>query len=385
MSETRTPLPQPQSSAGDTLQAHFLAEDAQPALAVAERLAAYIDAAQRSLDIAIYDCRLEPATAQPIRDALHRKLQAGVRIRVIYDRGDDKPQTGEDLSECGTDLGEPCTDERVSELGLPDEVCRPAHGYAALMHQKYLVRDGRDIWTGSVNWTDDSFRRMENTIVTLTSPELAAHYTLDFQQIWEDGRLENSGKFDTTSRQLTFAGYDATTGVAFSPGRGEEINDWVARQVRTAQRRIVINTMLISSSRILRAFEEQLDRGAITVSGVYDRTQTESVLYQWEQEGERLQWKRDALERLIREGKLIGKRSIPYRPGGSHNFMHNKTMVIDDMVLTGSYNFSHSARENAENMLAIHSPVLAGAFIEYTNTLAERFAFDAASHGGRPS
>ena len=48
-------------------------------------------------------------------------------------------------------------------------------------------------------------------------------------------------------------------------------------------------------------------------------------------------------------------------PTGSHDFMHDKVLVIDDTVITGSCNFSRSAQFNAENILFIDSAALAGA------------------------
>ena len=39
-------------------------------------------------------------------------------------------------------------------------------GVPDLMHHKFVVRDGDAVWTGSTNWTDDSWSRQENVIVT---------------------------------------------------------------------------------------------------------------------------------------------------------------------------------------------------------------------------
>jgi phosphatidylserine/phosphatidylglycerophosphate/cardiolipin synthase-like enzyme len=130
--------------------------------------------------------------------------------------------------------------------------------------------------------------------------------------------------------------------------------------------------MLINSSKLLRALVSQLDRGEVEISGVYDHTQMMGVLDQWRELPE-LAWKIEAVERVIREAGLVGKQSKPYRVGETNNFMHNKTLVVDEMVMTGSYNLSHNARANAENMLAIQSPHLAGDVIAYTRDLAARF------------
>jgi len=116
----------------------------------------------------------------------------------------------------------------------------------------------------------------------------------------------------------------------------------------------------------------QLDRGRIAISGVYDKTQMEGVLGQWRAE-ERLAWKIEAVNRVVAEAHLAGKLSTPYRPDSIHDFMHNKTLVVDDTVITGSYNLSHSAETNAENMLAINSPSLAGEVIAYVDQLQDQF------------
>jgi phosphatidylserine/phosphatidylglycerophosphate/cardiolipin synthase-like enzyme len=129
---------------------------------------------------------------------------------------------------------------------------------------------------------------------------------------------------------------------------------------------------LINLSRVLNAFVQQMDRGVVEISGVYDRTQMTGVLKQWEEDG-RLAWKIDAVNRLIEAGHLAGKNSVPYEASRSHNFMHNKTLVIDDVVVTGSYNLSHAAESNAENMLCVASRALAERTAAYVDQLRARF------------
>ena len=53
--------------------------------------------------------------------------------------------------------------------------------------------------------------------------------------------------------------------------------------------------------------------------------------------------------------------------------MHNKVLVIDDTVITGSYNFSRSAQFNAENILFIESASLAEMYSSYIDHLKQKY------------
>jgi phosphatidylserine/phosphatidylglycerophosphate/cardiolipin synthase-like enzyme len=214
--------------------------------------------------------------------------------------------------------------------------------------------------------------RMENTLVTVLSTELATYFARDFEQLWESGLTTESGAFRTEPVVLRYADERAETDVDFSPGQGQHINEWVAQRVLRAQQRIVFCSMLINSSKVLSALMEVLDRHDIELWGVYDRTQMRGVLGQWAARPD-LQWKIDAVNRLLARAEMVGKDSLPYRSGRSHNFMHNKLLVVDDTVITGSYNLSHAAQANAENMLAIASPELAADAMTYVRTLRNRF------------
>jgi phosphatidylserine/phosphatidylglycerophosphate/cardiolipin synthase-like enzyme len=53
--------------------------------------------------------------------------------------------------------------------------------------------------------------------------------------------------------------------------------------------------------------------------------------------------------------------------------MHNKVLVVDDTVITGSYNFSRSAQYNAENILFIESAGLAERYSAYIDHVREKY------------
>ena len=58
------------------------------------------------------------------------------------------------------------------------------------MHHKYVIRDGATVWTGSLNWTDDSWSRQENVVAIVHSEAIAKAYRIDFDQLWTTGDVD---------------------------------------------------------------------------------------------------------------------------------------------------------------------------------------------------
>src|SRR6202011_475856 len=98
-----------------------------------------------------------------------------------------------------------------------------------LMHHKYVIRDGRTsaaaVWTGSTNFTDDSWTLMENNIVRIESPALCSYYETDFAELWTRGDIATTGAHDTGTVQVE----GKTVHVAFAPGGGGALAPDVAR------------------------------------------------------------------------------------------------------------------------------------------------------------
>jgi phosphatidylserine/phosphatidylglycerophosphate/cardiolipin synthase-like enzyme len=348
----------------NTLSVFFLAQGEQTADAVMARLTAFIRAATQTLDLAVYDMRFSEPLRAELASALHERAEAGVQIRFCYD-GDKPVQPnvagGQDPAPAGTGA-------LVQSLGYP---WRRIAGLK-LMHSKFIVRDRRSVWTGSTNLTDDAFTLMENNILEMDSPALASSYAQDFEQLWEKENFEHTGNIHTAPVPLTFSGAPVTARVLFSPGCGLEIDTEIARRVRAAQRRVRICSLLINSGTLIGELGNLLHVGRVPVDGIYDRTQMSEVYLQW-QEVPSNRWKIGALQEIIARAGLVGKNSTPYSPTGRHDFMHNKVLVIDDTVITGSYNFSRSAEFNAENILFIESAPLAEAYSVYIDHLKQKY------------
>src|SRR5919199_947507 len=117
-------------------------------------------------------------------------------------------------------------------------------GVPDLMHHKYVVRDGEAVWTGSMNWTDDSWSRQENVIVTVESHELAALFLRDFEQLWEKDLVEETGFVPPERLHLG----DVLVRPWFTPGYGEDLSHRIAKTISRAKRRVRICSPVITAA-----------------------------------------------------------------------------------------------------------------------------------------
>ena len=342
----------------DGVEVRTLTDGGQPAADTANALAAYIDKAEKSIEVAIYDLNLPPDLHGLVCGALTTASERGVAVRLAYnvDHAREIPIPPP-----------PSTDpEAIEAMPFPTAAIP---GVPDLMHHKYVVRDCAAVWTGSTNWTLDSWTREENVIVTVESPALAARYLEDFQQLWSSRQVSHSGKVDTTP---------VAPGVAawFCPRRGEKLAHRIASAIRSAERRIRIASPVISNGSVLTALSEVVSAGKIDLAGVVDGTQISEVLHQW-RENQQKTGIPDAKGPLLREtlarAQFSGKVTTPYAPGSVHDYMHAKMTVVDDTVFVGSFNLSHSGEMNAENVLEFSDAGLADQMAAFIDAVRGRY------------
>lgn len=328
---------------GLLIRLRTLTDGGQPAEQTAQALADFVAAAQRTLEIAIYDFHLPDDLTRIVEGALAGAAERGVAVRLAYnvDHGKKVPVPPPPRTK----------PELVEALPFPTA---PIPGIPDLMHHKYVIRDQSSVWTGSTNWTHDSWTREENVIVTVDSADLAARYSADFEQLWTRRDVLHSGKVDTTPLSV-----DGTAVRAwFCPGRGDRLAHRIAKAIGTATRRIRIASPVISSGPILGTLAQVVTDGKVDVAGVVDQTQVREVLRQWEENGNST-WKEPLARTALSRALFSGKHSTPYGPGTVHDYMHAKVTVADDIAFIGSFNLSHSGELNAENVLEIADAGLA--------------------------
>src|SRR5262249_43133171 len=169
----------------ERIEIRTLTDGGQRPPEIAHAVAAFIDGAERTLDVAQYDFNLGAETAAIVGDAFRRAAARGVRTRFVYNVDHANPIPVPPPPEPDVQLIATLPVDGRAIAGLPD-----------LMHHKFVIRDGRSVWTGSLNWTDDSWSRQENVIAVVHSDAIARAYALDFEQLWETVDVEQTGFVD---------------------------------------------------------------------------------------------------------------------------------------------------------------------------------------------
>ena len=318
-------------------------------------LASFLERARETLDIAIYDVNLDDEHESLVLGTLCHAAARGVQVRLLYNV--DRRPPGAAAPPPPKTRPEEIRALPFSTLGVP--------GWPDLMHHKYVVRDRSAVWTGSTNWTDDSWAREENVIVVADgTTSLAERFTRDFGQLWRHGRVYRSGK-------VSPAEIDGVR-TWFTPRRGPRLAYRIGHAIATAKRRVRIASPVITSGPILGSLSETIAEGRVDVAGVVDLTQVGQVLAQWTASPV-VAWKTAALEAALAGGGFSGKRSTPYAPGAVHDYMHAKVTVCDDTVFVGSFNLSRSGESNAENVLELDDAELADRLADYVDIVRSRY------------
>jgi phosphatidylserine/phosphatidylglycerophosphate/cardiolipin synthase-like enzyme len=336
------------------LEVRTLTDGGQSAEETAHALAEFVSAAKQTLEIAVYDFRLPQDLNEIVCGALVAAQKRGVAVRLAYnlDHAKDAPVPPPPITDPGAIEAQPFPTEAIP--GVPD-----------LMHHKYVVRDASSVWTGSTNWTADSWTREENVIVTVDSAGLAARYHEDFEQLWTTRIVARSGKVDTAPVDGMRAW--------FCPGHGEKLAHRIAKAIGAASRRVRIASPVISSAPILGTLAQVASDGKVDLAGVVDATQIHEVLEQWHENGN-AEWKAPLLRTSLTRAPFSGKVTTPYAPGSVHDYMHAKVTVADDTVFVGSFNLSHSGELNAENVLEFEDAHVAERLAAFIDEVRARYA-----------
>lgn len=280
-----------------------------------EALVAAVDRARLSVDVAIYDFNL-----WGLRDALSSAHRRGVTVRMVTDSDN---LDGAEIQEL-KDGGIPVLGDRRQ----------------GLMHNKFIVIDRLEVWTGSMNFTLNGSYRNDNNLIRIRSSQLAASYITEFEEMFVDDNFGPSSPANTPYATISLE--DTLIEVYFSPE--DETTGHLLELIDSAQESIHFLAFSFTADDIATAMLERAQAG-VSVSGVFEESQYHSNIG-------------TEFDHLLSAG-------LDVRLDGNPRSMHHKVIIIDEqIVVTGSYNFSASAEtRNDENTLIIHNSEIASQYL----------------------
>lgn len=279
-------------------------------------LLAAIDAARLSVDAAIYSLSL-----RELGNALLRARDRGVQVRIVME-SDNRDRT---------------VPAALIEAGLPILGDRRE----GLMHDKFVVIDRSEVWTGSMNFTTTGAYTDNNNLVRILSVKVAENYTKEFEEMFVDDKFGSDIVPETPNPVVTLDG--TRVEVYFSP------DDGAAQPVREllegATESIYFLAYSFTADELAEAIRVRAAEG-VTVAGVMEASQVQS------NEG-------TEFDAFVQAG-------LDVRLDGNDGQMHHKVIIIDEsIVVTGSYNFTASAENrNDENIVIFFSPEIAALYME---------------------
>lgn len=280
-----------------------------------ERLAATIESAQKSVDMAAFEFNLVSVT-----DALVRAHQRGVQVRLVTD----------------SDYADALGPTRLLQAQVP-VVFDNAEPF---MHNKFVVIDGKQVWTGSWNLTTNGTYRNNNNIVVADSKLLAENYTAEFEEMFLQRKFGMTSPDNTPYPQIEIAGVQVEN-IFEAEGNASAR---MIQLIKGAKASLDVMAFVFTDDAIASAIMAR-HRDGVPVRVVIETRNLDTA-------GSDVTTFRQAGIDILLDGN-------PY-------MMHHKVIIIDQaIVVTGSYNFSsNAANYNDENVLILHSTEIAGQYRE---------------------
>ena len=317
---------------------------------VSKSLEALINNAESSIDIAAYGF----AGQDNIINTLRRAKARGVTIRGVVD-------------DYGTSLY-PDTEKIVKEFGFKTDVFVPiaqrqfdekfTRSQSALMHNKFVIVDGKYIWTGSTNITDSCMTFNANNSVVIYSQDLAQIYEKEFLQMFEDNKFHVLKDVVPNKTNIQVKP-DTEISVLFSP-LDRAISKGVLPLINKSGKSIYISMFYLTNYWITDALIDAHNRG-VDIKIISDATLTKEPKAQ--------------IFKLREAG-------IPVKIENWNGKMHQKSAVFDEeYTIIASTNWTGASEyANDENMLIIKNKDIAAKqtkeFFRLWKSIPDKFLYE---------
>ena len=225
---------------------------------MAERVAGFVDAAEQTLELALYDVRLPGAAGDRVRAAIEGAAKRGVAVRLAYNLERDPgervpvpppPSTQPDLIEGLT----------VPTLGHPRDEGPDAPQVRGARRARRL--DGLDeLDEGRLDSPGERDRDGGR-------PARGRHLPRELR-----GALDRRARSRRAATSARSRSTSAGTSVRawFTPGNGADLSHRIAEAIGRAERRVRIASPVITAGPVIGTLAQEVAEGRLDLAGVVD-------------------------------------------------------------------------------------------------------------------
>jgi phosphatidylserine/phosphatidylglycerophosphate/cardiolipin synthase-like enzyme len=179
---------------------------------------------------------------------------------------------------------------------------------------------------------NDTFRN-NNNVLMITDPTLIANYQAKFNELFVDKKFGTKALVKALTPSLNIGGMQVEN--YFSPP--DHVMDKLIAFVQAAKKSVRFIAFTYTDKDLANAMIERAKKG-LTVEGVIENRGASQGAF-----------------------PMFVCANLPVKTDGNKYTMHHKVIIIDDqIVITGSFNFTNSADEsNDDNVIVLHSPAVA--------------------------
>jgi len=299
-----------------------------------DTVAAYIDRAESTLDLAVYN-----SNDQTVMNAINDAYDRGVQIRYI-------------VQGTNANIG-------IGQLNNNIPIHERQDDNGSGMHNKFVIIDADDtekctLIMGSTNFTTNGFVEDYNNLVIFQDQSICRGYRVEFEEMWGGSGPQpvpgnsrfSTQKLNNTPEKYTIDGIPVE--VYFSPTDGT--TDAMVNAIETTDSDLDFALLIFTRDELAEAIAEEDNLFLVVARGMIEQVSGPGSDY----------------ELLLDEGVDIESHE------GVQNQLHHKYCIIDHsspdsdpQVITGSHNWSTSAETvNDENTVIIHDANIANQFYQ---------------------
>ncbi|MFP5520094.1 MAG: phospholipase D-like domain-containing protein [Bdellovibrionia bacterium] len=306
-----------------------------------EQIAEWIDQAQSTVDIAMYN--METSDSSPVIQKLRsasvqqRIHSQQLQVRLVFEGYGTPTENTQKMA-------------ALESLGIDVRYL----GKSVKVHHKFAVIDTglrqHRVITGSANWSLSSYRNYnENILFFSDEAEVTARYQQEFNRLWKNAHEFGSSLEFEESKQMTYVD-DENVEVYFNSPRfidkdsleSSRLTSQVVRLIGGAQYSLKIATTRVRLVPALEALAAAAKRG-VKVQIIISQDDYRDI-------GRRAKYlfSHPNIQLRVKFYNLKPSEYLKYQ-------MHHKFMIVDDsIILSGSFNWSESSENrHIENLVEL--------------------------------